>query len=133
VALLKKHVNKDDKLENRYGEPLALVSMDGKPLVHKSYNKKGHLTKTDAVRNAYNRTAEKLKNHGITINGSFKHFRKTAASKLEEHDTYGRYVVHFLGQSPRTVAGRHYVTPSQEQFTAAVEWLRTQFLPIANK
>jgi len=124
LQLLKSHLNKDDKIVNRHGEPLALVSTDGKPLLVKGHNAKGQLTKTDAIRSAFNRVMRKLKNEGTVIDGSLKLLRKTASSKLEAHPSYGRYVIHFLGQSPDSIAGKHYVTPDQQQFTAAVKWLR---------
>ena len=126
AKLLQANLYKGDTC-NRHGEPLALIGESGKPLVHKSYNKKNYLTKTDAIRNSFNRLAKKLKDKGTPVDGTLKHLRKTASTKLEEHPTFGRYVVHFLGQSPDTVAGKHYVTPSQKQFNEAVNWLRLQF------
>lgn len=129
MRLLKVHLNTDDSLVNRHGEPLALVSENQKPLITRHYGPKGQLIKTDAIRSAFDRVIRKLKNDEIVIKGSLKTFRKTASSKLEEHSIYGRYVVHFLGQSPETIAGRHYVTPSQEQFSAAVRWLGSTAFP----
>ncbi|UUO07857.1 hypothetical protein M4951_05970 [Blastopirellula sp. J2-11] len=123
LRLLKIHLHKDDSVLNRHGDPLALVSTDRKPLLTKRHNAEGKLIKTDAIRSAFNRVIRKLKEDEVVIDGSLKLFRKTASSKLETHPTYGRYVVHFLGQSPDTIAGRHYVTPSQEQFSEAVKWL----------
>ncbi len=55
ARLLKIHLNHDDSLVNRHGEPLVLVSTSGRPLVWKDYDAKGRLKKTDAVRNAFNR------------------------------------------------------------------------------
>jgi integrase len=56
-----------------------------------------------------------------------KLLRKTSASLLERHPTYGRYVGYFLAHSPRTVRDKSYVVPSQEQFDAATEWLGAQY------
>jgi integrase len=56
-----------------------------------------------------------------------KGLRKTGASMLETHATYGRYVQYFLGHAPRSVADRHYVQPSREQFDNAIRWLGKQF------
>jgi len=125
--LLRHHLNDREDITNRHGESLALVSQEGKPLLVKKYDSKGRLKKTDAIRSAYSRVVTKLRNREIAISGTLKHFRKTASTKLEEHATYGRYVVHFLGQSPETLAGKHYVTPSQKQFDEAIAWLRIQF------
>jgi integrase len=128
AELLEKHLNrKHDSAVNRHGDPLALVSSDGKPLLRKSYNAKGQLTKADAVRSAFNRVVRNLKNEGTTIEGTLKHLRKTSASKLETHDVFGRYTGYFLGHAPQSVANRHYVVPDQKQFNAAVTWLGEQF------
>ncbi len=69
-----------------------------------------------------------LKNDGTPVSGSFKHLRKTAASKLEQHPTYGRFAPHFLGHSPQSIAAKHYVTPSPAQFAAAIRWLAGKML-----
>jgi hypothetical protein len=55
-----------------------------------------------------------------------KLLRKTAASLLDSHPEFGRYSQLFLGHSPRTIADRHYIKPSQERFDAAVLWLGKQ-------
>lgn len=56
-----------------------------------------------------------------------KLFRKTAASKLGEHPEFGKFAQYFLGHSPRTVADKHYVRPSEEHFDRAISWLCQQF------
>ena len=127
LRLLKAHLNTDDTLGNRHNEPLALIGESGNPLLVKSQNAKGQLTKKDAIRSAFNRLIRKLKQASTPVDGSLKLLRKTAATKLEAHPTYGRYIIHFLGQSPDTVAGRHYVTPDAKQFSAAVMWLGEQW------
>lgn len=58
----------------------------------------------------------------------YKLLRKTASTKLASHPVYGRYAQYFLGHSASTVADRHYVKPSQEQFDLALDWLGTQFV-----
>lgn len=57
-----------------------------------------------------------------------KLFRKTAASKLDQHNEYARFTQFFLAHSARTTAERHYTRPSQGRFDAAISWLREQFL-----
>jgi integrase len=129
-ALLVEYLNRTCKATNRHGDCLALVNENGNGLLRKRYDEKGKLKKQDDIRSAYNRVVAKLnrkRKAGDRINKTLKHFRKTASSKLEEHPTYGRYVVHFLGQSPESVAGKFYVSPSQKQFDEAVKWLRGQF------
>ena len=39
---------------------------------------------------------------------------------------YGRHAPHFLGHSPKTVAGKHYVAPFQSNFDETLDWLRGQ-------
>jgi integrase len=58
-----------------------------------------------------------------------KALRATAATALAGHPTYKFYAGYFLGHSPRGVAERHYIKPSDEEFFAALEWLRTALLP----
>ena len=57
-----------------------------------------------------------------------KLLRKTAATKLGQNPTYGRFAQYFLGHAPTTMADKHYVAPSQDQFDEAVAWLGTQIL-----
>ncbi len=52
-----------------------------------------------------------------------KALRATAASKLGEHSQYKFYAQYFLGQSPRTVADKHYVKPADKEFFEALAWL----------
>ena len=58
----------------------------------------------------------------ILISGTFW----TVATILGRHPQYKFYCNHFLADSPRSVADRHYVTPSDEEFFAALEWFRGQ-------
>lgn len=58
----------------------------------------------------------------------YKNLRKVSASLLASHPEYGRYAQYFLGHAPSSIADRHYIKPSQEQFDKAVEWLGTQFV-----
>lgn len=100
----------------------VLVNSKGEPLHSQKIKPNGKLGRTCNVTSALKRLikAEKMK-------CSPKLLRKTAASKLDEHDTYGRYAQYFLGHAPQSVAERHYVKPSQTQFNAAVKWLGEQF------
>lgn len=99
---------------------LVLLNDEGRPL--RTAELKGNkFHKSDNVRSAIGRVCRKLK-----LDKSPKQFRKTSASMLEQHEVYGRYAQHFLGHAPSSVAARHYVLPSQEQFDRALEWLRIQ-------
>lgn len=102
--------------KNGNGELLVLLNDEGRPLRTSELTDK--FRKTDNVRNAINRVCYKLK-----IRKTAKQFRKTAASTLETHEAFGRYAQHFLGHAPSSIASKHYVLPSQDQFDRAVEWL----------
>jgi len=82
----------------------------------------GKVKRIDNVRSAYRRAAEKL-----GIEKPLKLLRKTSATKLASHPQYGRFASHFLGHSPATIAERHYIRPSQDEFDKALLWLAAQF------
>jgi len=122
-GLLKKHRSKHPELvlTNRpkkgqdYGGPLKCEKNTG-----------GKYQKIDNIHTAYNRVIRKLANrkeNPVQIKKPLKLLRKTAASKLGEHSEYSRFAQYFLGHSPRTVADKHYVKPSGEQFDRAIVWL----------
>jgi integrase len=115
--LLKKH-------RAREGE-LALTTDEGKPLV-RYWIEEGKMRRYDCIHSAWTRLAGKLGVRKIRL--GMKHLRKTAASILGQHPLYKFYGNHFLADSPRSVADRHYVTPSDDEFFAAMDWLRGQIL-----
>ena len=49
--------------------------------------------------------------------------RATGASKLAEHPQYKYFSQYYLGHSPRTVAEKHYVRPTDKEFFEALAWL----------
>lgn len=55
-----------------------------------------------------------------------KLLRKTAASMLESHEVYGRFVGLFLGHAPASMKDKHYSAPPQQHFDAAIHWLGEQ-------
>jgi integrase len=116
-ALLKKHRAKEGEL--------ALTTDEGKPLV-RYWLENGEMRRYDVIQSAWSRLAGKMKMRKIRL--SMKHLRKTAASLLGQHPQYKFYANHFLADSPRTVADRHYVTPSDAEFFRALDWLRGQIL-----
>jgi integrase len=121
-ALLKKHRAKDGKL--------ALTTEEGKPLV-RYWLENGEMRRYDCVHSAWTRLASKLGLRKMRL--GMKHLRKTAASTLGQNPQYKFYCNHFLADSPRTVADRHYVIPSDQEFFAALGWLREQFLGTKTK
>jgi len=117
LRLLKAHDSKNTPV---------LVNKHGGPLWTEKEQANGKYTKNDNIRTAYFRLLNDL---GIpkAKRKSLKLIRKTAASKLEENEAFGRYAQYFLGHAARSVAERHYVQPSTEQFDKAVRWLGEQF------
>jgi hypothetical protein len=55
-----------------------------------------------------------------------KGLRATGASKLAEHPAYKYFVDYYLGRSPRSIAHRHYVRPTDAEFFEALAWLGGQ-------
>jgi integrase len=98
----------------RSSDPVrVLVTKSGKPWVNRRE------TNIDSIRIEFEKLNPVL---------SFKHLRKSAATKLGSHGEYRAYAQFFLGHAPTSVADAHYVKPSQERFDSAVNWLRDQFL-----
>jgi integrase len=99
----------------------VLLNANGKPL-WREVERDGKFCRISNVKCAFFRLARRA---GITK--SLKGLRKTSASMLETHAEFGRYAQYFLGHAPRSIADRHYVKPSREQFDRAVWWLAEQF------
>lgn len=100
---------------------LVLLNEDGGPLLKKEI-RDGKGKKVCNVSVALYRYKK-----AIGVKMPLKLLRKTGATKLAEHDAYGKYAQHYLGHSPRTVADKHYVRPSSSQFEKAIRWLGEQF------
>jgi integrase len=115
-VLLKKFRSDDKKR--------VLLNANGHPLKQSSIGDDGKINNTSNVAKQYERLRQRL---GVQNPKPFKTFRATGASKLEEHDIHGRYAQYYLGQSPRSVADKHYVRPSEAQFDKALAWLGKQF------
>jgi len=115
-GLLKKH---------RSGhENLVLVTRTNSPLLETKIGKSGNLTTKDLVGNYFANLARKS---GTSNGKGLKHLRKTSASLLGEHETFGKFAQYFLSHSPDSMADRHYVRPSADQFDSALVWLGGQF------
>ncbi len=96
----------------------ALLTESGRTWVRDSIKKDGKRSKVDAIKSNYVHLQRRL---GMVH--SMKLLRKTSASLLETSPEFARYSTMFLGHSPRSIADRHYVVPSQEQFDRAIGWL----------
>ncbi len=100
---------------------LALVSEDGTAL----WETRQEGDKTPVKDLIY----QQFKRAKVSI--TIKEFRSIAATEIEKHDSYGRYVPHFLGHSPKTVADKHYRAPSEELFAEILNWLHGRLWPVA--
>jgi integrase len=109
--LLKKH---------RSGTERVLLTESGLPYVRKELVE-GRYKHADGFVSNFLHLKKRLK-----LTRSLKELRKTGATLLDGHKDYGRFKSYFLGHSPRTVADRHYATPSKELFDEAVAWLGEQ-------
>jgi integrase len=110
--LLKKFREKGD---------LVLLNDDGEPWVQE-FMVGDKVVSRDFVANKYKYVRVKT-----GIDKPLKLIRKTSASLLETHELYGRYVLHFLADTPSGMAARHYVKPSQDRFDDAIEFLGSQY------
>jgi integrase len=114
-ALLKKH---------RAPGELALTTDEGNPLV-KYWLEDGKMRRYDSIQSAWSRLAAKM---GGKLRLGMKHLRKTSATILGQHAHFKFFANHFLADSPKGMADRHYVTPNEVEFFEALEWLRGQIL-----
>src|SRR5262249_40534190 len=104
----------------RSGTERVLLTESGRPFVRKELVA-GKLVKADNIASNYNQVKKRLK-----FRKPLKQLRKSAATLLESHPTYGRFTSHFLGHAPASVKERHYAAPSQDLFDEAVTWLGQQ-------
>jgi integrase len=78
----------------------------------------GVFHKTNQLSHAFARLVNACGIKGL----SHYNLRKTSATLLETHETYGRLVPHFLGHAPQSMASKHYAAPSPELFDKAIAW-----------
>ena len=101
---------------------LVLLNEDGLALCRDSLNDKGKRKRQDAVYQAFNRIACDV----VLGERSFKHLRKTSSTMLKASDHFSVEQL-FLGQSEKTIAGRHYSKPPLVRLAEATEWLAEQY------
>lgn len=99
VKLLKKYLSKHDTY--------VLTSMTNTLLWEAWIDDQGNPKKKDLISVQWRR-----KEHKIAL----KDFRSIGSTVIGDHKDYGRYASHYLGQSPMTIADRHYVAPSPALF-----------------
>lgn len=108
------------------GEVVLLTENGGLWAYEKLVN--GKLKSTDNIASKYKWLKARIKEkEGIEFAKRLKDIRKTSSTLLGGSEKYGRFAQYFLGQSPRTVADRYYVAPSQELFDEAMTWLGDQY------
>jgi integrase len=113
--------------QQRSDDPVrVLLNENGKPLKQTGLTDKGH-TNNDNIKSAYMRLLRDQLKIPEAQRKPLKLIRKTSASLLERHRDFGRYAQYFLGHSPRTIAEKHYVQPSIDNFDEALSWLREHY------
>jgi hypothetical protein len=101
-------------------DTLWLASDKGTPLWECYYDEAGKVKTKDLIILAWRR--------GRNADIRLKDYRSIGASLLDDHEVFGRYKLHYLGHSPKSVSDKHYSSPSQVQFDAAMDWMRGQVL-----
>ena len=114
-GLLKQHRSKD--------KTWALLNTNGTPL-WKYVDKNGKFCKVSNVATAFYQLLKQLPD---LEHKPLKALRKTSSTMLAQNPLYERYAQYFLGQAPTSIADRHYIQPSKEQFDAAIKWLGGQY------
>jgi integrase len=120
-ALLKKY-RASKQVLNARGFARLLLTGEGNPLTSFAI-KDGKVSHYDAVKGIWRTVMDKTK-----IRKPPKLFRKTAATKLGEHEGYKYYQSYYLSHAPKSMADRHYTIPSDTEFFAALAWLRSCWL-----
>jgi hypothetical protein len=100
---------------------LVLRTKSGQPWLTKRQTE-GKFNRTDNTKSVYRHLQFRS-----GIPKPIKLLRKTSASLLDTHPSYGRYAGYFLAHSPMTIRDKSYVAPSQDQFDAALAWLGAQY------
>jgi len=102
----------------------ALETESGRPWVRDVIKPDGKRSKVDAIKSNYVHLQRKT-----GLDYPMRLLRKTSASLLETKKDYARYATLFLGHSPRSIADRHYVVPSQKNFDRAIKDRRFDNFP----
>jgi hypothetical protein len=108
--------------EHRSSRQQVFLNSAGGPLTGSKLTAKGG--KFDLILKTYTKF---LADKKITDGKTLKAIRKTSASKIGEHAEYGKFSQYFLGQAAKTVADKHYVRPTEEQFERCLNWLGQQY------
>lgn len=110
------------KLHRSGGEVVLRTKSGGLWCWEKMVDGKPKPRSSDNIATNYNRLRKSLK-----ITSPLKAIRSRGASTLESHEYYGRYTIHYLGESPRSIKDKHYAEPSVDLFDTILNWLGKQF------
>lgn len=109
--------------------PLVLLNADGQPLRVEDKGGGGanasHYDAIGASWRDYFRSSKKKKLYTL------KDFRFTSSALIQNHETYYPYQEAFLGQSPKTPAGKNYST--SQSIAHVCKWLEQQYYPKPNE
>jgi integrase len=102
----------------------VLLTESGKPWVRDWIGDDGKRKKTDSIKSNYVHVQRRLR-----FTKSMKLIRKTSATLIDRHETYGRLNDFFLGHAPRSVSEQNYNNREGpfELFDQAIAWLGQQY------
>ena len=105
---------------------LAILTLDGTPLVDHTFRPDGSVLKRDSIHSAWCRLCKRA---GVNI--QFKALRKSSATLLQTSDHRG-FVDLFLGHAAASIAAKHYVDSDADTppFRKALQWLGEQYSAI---
>lgn len=110
--------------EYRSGDSIVLKTKSGGQWITEEIGEDDKLKRSDLVASNFKYLVAKVKATGV----SPKQFRATPATVLATHPQYKFYCQHFLAHSGQTIADKHYVRPSEDEFFEAIAWLETAIL-----
>jgi integrase len=108
------------------GGDRVITTSRGTPYVREGM-KAGRRDRCDSFWSHFQLVKRRVQRAGLPdFNGSPKGVRKMAATILGSHPAHSRFVGHFLGHAPQSVADRHYNRLDQAAFDEAVTWVGRQ-------
>jgi integrase len=107
----------------RSDKDAVLVTKTGKPWIQSSYDGGEEYQHSDSIGSCFKSVCAKT---GLSVTP--KNLRTVASTRLGAHPQYKFYAQYFLGQSPKTIADKHYVKPNDSEFFEALDWLRSDLL-----
>lgn len=110
--------------EYRSGDSIVLKTVSDGRWITEEVGDDDKLKRSDMIASNFRYLREKIEVKGI----SPKQLRATAATVLGTHPQFKFYAQHFLAHIGETIADKHYVRPSEEEFFAALAWLESAIL-----